>query len=41
MKAYIISVNGTPIEIEVTDEQAKRMNRIVRHNRNEKGRHNE
>jgi len=35
MKAYIISVNGTPVEIELTDEQAKNLNRIKRYNKKE------
>lgn len=41
MKAYIISINGTPIEIELTDEQVKRLNYIARRNAKKQGKRNE
>lgn len=35
MKAYIISLNGTVKEIELTDEQVQRLKRLRRHNKKE------
>jgi len=35
MKAYIISVNGTAIEVPVSDEEVARHHRIARKNKRE------
>ena len=35
MKAYVISVNGTVIEVEVSDEEVARHHRIARANKRE------
>ena len=35
MKAYTISVNGTVIEVPVTDEDSARFKRIARENKKE------
>ena len=37
MKAYTISVNGTVIEVPVTDEEVARLHRIARANKREQG----
>lgn len=35
MKAYVISVNGTVIEVPVSDEEVARFHRIARANKRE------
>ena len=41
MKAYVISVNGTVIEVHVSDEEVERFKRIARFNRKEQKKNHE